>query len=98
MHVAAIQIPHPQAAVTYDLDPEMARRSRARILDMVAAERMAESKVGRLPVVSPDDPHKVVGVISRSDLLKPRARQAEEERRRERFIDAGRFLPMLRRR
>lgn len=64
----------------------------------VAAERMAESKVGRLPVVSPDDPQKVVGMISRSDLLKPRARLAEEERRRERFIDAGRFLPMLRRR
>ncbi len=38
-----------------------------------AAERMAEHGVGRLPVVSPDEPTKVIGMISRSDVLKPRA-------------------------
>jgi CBS domain-containing protein len=53
-----------------------------------AAERMAESGVGRLPVVSPDDPGKVVGIVTRSDLLKPRAKTVEEERRRERLIRA----------
>jgi H+/Cl- antiporter ClcA len=51
-----------------------------------AAERMAETGVGRLPVVSPDDPKKVIGMLTRSDLLKPRARHVEEEGKRERFI------------
>jgi CBS domain-containing protein len=51
-----------------------------------AAERMAFFEVGRLPVVSPEDPRKVVGVVTRSDLLKARARQVEEEMKRERFL------------
>jgi glyoxylase-like metal-dependent hydrolase (beta-lactamase superfamily II) len=41
VHMSAIQISHPDTAMTYDLDPEMARRSRRRILDMVAADRIA---------------------------------------------------------
>ena len=40
VHLSAIQISHPDTAMTYDLDPEMARRSRHRILDMVANERI----------------------------------------------------------
>ena len=40
-----------------------------------AAERMAEHGVGRLPVVSPDEPTKVIGMITRSDVLKPRAQR-----------------------
>jgi CBS domain-containing protein len=51
-----------------------------------AAERMAEFGVGRLPVVSADNPRKVVGMVSRSDLLKPRARRLEDELKRERFL------------
>jgi H+/Cl- antiporter ClcA len=51
-----------------------------------AAERMAQAGVGRLPVVSPEDPRKMVGLVTRSDLLKGRARYVEEEARRERFI------------
>jgi H+/Cl- antiporter ClcA len=51
-----------------------------------AAERMAHAGVGRLPVVSPDDPRKVVGIVTRSDLLKARARLLEEESRRESFL------------
>jgi H+/Cl- antiporter ClcA len=54
-----------------------------------AAERMASTAVGRLPVVSPDDPRKVIGMITRSDLLKPRARSVEEEEQRERFFGPG---------
>jgi chloride channel protein, CIC family len=54
-----------------------------------AAERMAQNGVGRLPIVSPDDPQRVIGIVTRSDLLKPRARLAEEEMRRERFIGRG---------
>ncbi len=53
-----------------------------------AAERMAQAGVGRLPVVSPQDPRKVIGMVTRSDLLKPRARHVEEELKRERFIAA----------
>ncbi len=59
-----------------------------------AAERMAEAGVGRLPVVDPDHPRQIIGIISRSDLLKPRAKQVEEEMRRERFIaPRRRFFP-----
>jgi chloride channel protein, CIC family len=52
----------------------------------VAAERMAAEGVGRLPVVSPENSLKVIGIVTRSDLLKPRARSVEEEVRRERHI------------
>jgi CBS domain-containing protein len=51
-----------------------------------AAERMARAQVGRLVVVSPGNPNKLVGIITRSDLLKARARHLEEEFRRERFL------------
>ncbi len=53
-----------------------------------AAERMAQGNVGRVPVVAADDPQKVIGILTRSDLLKPRARQLEEEVKRERFLIA----------
>jgi CIC family chloride channel protein len=51
-----------------------------------AAERMAATNVGRLPVVSPDDPQNVIGIVTRSDLLKPRARSVEEEMHREQVL------------
>jgi CBS domain-containing protein len=51
-----------------------------------AAERMAENSVGRLPVVSPDEPNKVIGIVTRSDLLKARAKVVEEEVHRERLL------------
>jgi CBS domain-containing protein len=51
-----------------------------------AAERMAQCGVGRLPVVSREDPRKLLGIVTRSDLLKVRARVADEEQRREQFI------------
>jgi H+/Cl- antiporter ClcA len=51
-----------------------------------AAERMAEAGVGRLIVVADDNPQRMVGIVTRSDLLKPRAREVEEEIKLERFI------------
>src|SRR5581483_2827782 len=54
-----------------------------------AAERMAAAGVGRLPVVDPDQPRRVIGIVTRSDLLKPRALQVEEEVKRERFFGPG---------
>jgi hypothetical protein len=41
VHLSAIQISHPEAAVTYDLDADLAIKSRKRILDMAATERFA---------------------------------------------------------
>ena len=51
-----------------------------------AAERMAETGVGRIAVVSPDGGRKVVGIVTRSDLLKPRGDTVEQESKREKFI------------
>ena len=54
-----------------------------------AAEKMAQAGVGRLPVVAAEDPGQLVGIVTRSDLLKPRARSVDEEQRRERFFGPG---------
>jgi predicted transcriptional regulator len=46
-----------------------------------AADLMVIEHVGRLPVVTRDDPQRVIGIISRSDLLAahaPRLREARE--------------------
>jgi CBS domain-containing protein len=53
------------------------------------AERMADAEVGRLPVVARDDPDRVVGIVTRSDLLKARERYLELERQRERLLWQG---------
>jgi len=41
VHLSAIQISHPDTALTYDLDKELAIKSRKRILDMAASEHLA---------------------------------------------------------
>jgi H+/Cl- antiporter ClcA len=49
-----------------------------------AADQMVIEQVGRLPVVSKEAPRRVVGILSRSDLLAahaPRLREAREARR-----------------
>jgi hypothetical protein len=40
-------------------------------------------------VLSVEEPHRLVGVVALSDLLKARTRVAEEEEHRERFFGAG---------
>jgi H+/Cl- antiporter ClcA len=72
--------------ITYDLLEREPITAYAWESCRTAAERMAQTGVGRLVVVSPDDPKKPVGIITRSDLLKPRARHVEAEIRRERFF------------
>jgi H+/Cl- antiporter ClcA/predicted transcriptional regulator len=54
-----------------------------------AAERMAQTGVKQLPVVSPDNPNKMVGIVTLTDLLKARQRVLEEEAKRERFFGPG---------
>jgi H+/Cl- antiporter ClcA/CBS domain-containing protein len=54
-----------------------------------AAEQMADAEVGRLPVVTRERPRRVVGILTRSDLLKGRERYLEHEQRRERHL----YLP-----
>jgi glyoxylase-like metal-dependent hydrolase (beta-lactamase superfamily II) len=41
VHFSAIQISHPETAVTYDIDKDLARASRLRLLDMIATDRLA---------------------------------------------------------
>jgi glyoxylase-like metal-dependent hydrolase (beta-lactamase superfamily II) len=40
VHLAAVQLARPQARLIYDVDTEMAARTRARVLDYVARERL----------------------------------------------------------
>lgn len=49
-----------------------------------AAEKMAQNGIGRLPVI--DSAGKIVGIVTRSDLLKPRLADSKEERVRERLL------------
>ncbi len=47
-----------------------------------AADLMVQAKVGRLPVVASDGSKRVVGILSRSDLLAAHERRLDEGRRR----------------
>jgi glyoxylase-like metal-dependent hydrolase (beta-lactamase superfamily II) len=40
VHLAAVQVPHPEAALVFDVDPDAARATRARIFGRAAAERL----------------------------------------------------------
>ena len=51
-----------------------------------AAVRMTQAGVGRLLVITKEHPGRVVGILTRSDIFKSRARHSEEELLRERFI------------
>jgi H+/Cl- antiporter ClcA/CBS domain-containing protein len=53
-----------------------------------AAERMIVASVGRLPVVAANDASRIVGILSRSDVLKALARRHDEECRAERLLRA----------
>jgi CIC family chloride channel protein len=47
-----------------------------------AADLMVQAKVGRLPVIAEDGSGKVVGILSRSDLLAAHERRLDETRRK----------------
>ncbi|CAM5780805.1 chloride channel protein [Rhizobacter fulvus] len=52
----------------------------------VAAQRLAAHGLERLPVVCDSESHRLVGVVSRSDLLKPVQTSLDEDARREQLI------------
>ena len=56
-------------------------------------QRMASSGFTKLPVVRREDPTKVLGIISISDLLKARSAAQETEERRERVLQLT--VPLL---
>ena len=45
-----------------------------------AADHMARENVGRLPVVARDEPDRVIGIVTRSDVIAAHARRLEGER------------------
>jgi CIC family chloride channel protein len=62
-----------------------------RLLSVVT--RMANSGFTKLPVVTREDPGKVIGIVSLSDLLKARLAAQDVEERRERVLQLG--VPLL---
>jgi predicted transcriptional regulator len=54
-----------------------------------AADHMVESQVGRLIVVSKHVPHRMVGIITRGDLLAAHAQRLKEAREASRHLDLG---------
>ena len=40
VHVAAVQLPRPEVTISFDVDPDIARETRLRVLDMVATDRL----------------------------------------------------------
>ena len=51
-----------------------------------AADHMVEADVGRLVVVSADDPHRMIGIITRGDLLSAHAQRLREARNATRHL------------
>ena len=54
-----------------------------------AADHMVREGVGRLPVVARDEPRKVVGMLTRSDLLSAHRQRLEESDLAEQHLDLG---------
>jgi hypothetical protein len=57
------------------------------------AQRMAKHNRTELLVSDENDAARIVGRVTLSDLLKARARHAEQEERRERFVAPTAFIP-----
>jgi CIC family chloride channel protein len=54
-----------------------------------AADHMVRENVGRLPVVERQNPRKVIGILTRSDLLSAHARRLDEDVTESRFVRRG---------
>lgn len=60
----------------------------------IVVYRMAETNLTCFPVVERDQPQKVIGLVTLTDLLKARARNLQEERRRERVLHLRMLFPL----
>jgi chloride channel protein, CIC family len=58
-----------------------------------AADHMVREEVGRLPVVRREEPWKVVGILTRSDLLAAHRRRLEEAHQAEQGLGGGKQPP-----
>jgi CIC family chloride channel protein len=56
--------------------------------------RMAETNLTCLPVIEHDHPHKLVGIVSLTNLLKARMRTLQEEHSRERVLRLRTLFPL----
>ncbi len=72
---SAAALPHREAVVAYPEEPLRA-----------VVNRMSETGLTRFPVVDGPDERRLVRLVALSDLLQARARNLEEERRRERVL------------
>jgi len=81
------------AIITYDLISRPPITAYPSESCRIAAERMAQMDVKQLPVVSPDEPNKLIGIVTVGDLLKAHHRLFEEEAKRERFYGPGLIRP-----
>jgi H+/Cl- antiporter ClcA len=79
--------------IAYDLIDRKVVTANPKESCRAAAERMAEAGVKRLPVVAPDDPDRLLGIVSLGDLLRARRRLLDEESERERFFGPRRIAP-----
>lgn len=59
------------------------------------ANRMADLHVSRLPVVDRDDPTRVIGIVSLTQLLAARQRDQQEAREREQVLRVRLVSPNL---
>jgi CBS domain-containing protein len=58
-----------------------------------AADHMVRQRVGRLPVVTPEAPRRMVGIITHSDLLAAHEQRLNEQHKPERTLAIVRFPP-----
>jgi CIC family chloride channel protein len=58
-----------------------------------AADHMVRERVGRLPVVTPESPRRMVGIITHSDLLAAHEQRLDDLHKPERTLDIVRFPP-----
>ena len=77
------QAPDREAILEDVLDPNLLFGSPNELVGHLA-DRMAESGIGRVPVV--DAAGRLVGLVARKDLLAARARRTAEERDRARLL------------
>ncbi len=78
---------------------DLVRRSPAVIFEdnslREASDKMVRERVGRLPVVARKEPARVIGILTRSDLLQAHSQRLEEHHHRARHIRLRQLHPRM---